>query len=278
MKLEVDGVTRTYRSGNRIVEALKSSTFTIDHADFVVFLGPSGCGKSTLLNIISGLEHPTSGQVVLDGEAMTGPSPDIGMVFQQYTLFPWLTVEKNAAFADRLKCNGAKGQLENDRPRNIARRARKLLKLVGLEDFSNAYPRELSGGMQQRLAIVRALANRPKILLMDEPFGALDSQTREELQDMIQLLSQVEKITVIFVTHDVDEAVYLANRVMVFSPAPGRIVEQVTIPFGPARDPSLKLTEEFLTIKRNLKKLISQDQTPSYSRKELLELIDSSRS
>ena len=278
MKLEVDGVTRTYRSGNRIVEALKSSTFTIDHADFVVFLGPSGCGKSTLLNIISGLEHPTSGQVVLDGEAMTGPSPDIGMVFQQYTLFPWLTVEKNAAFADRLKCNGAKGQLENDRPRNIARRARKLLKLVGLEDFSNAYPRELSGGMQQRLAIVRALANRPKILLMDEPFGALDSQTREELQDMIQLLSQVEKITVIFVTHDVDEAVYLANRVMVFSPAPGRIVEQVTIPFGPARDASLKLTEEFLTIKRNLKKLISQDQTPSYSRKELLELIDSSRS
>ena len=120
MKLEVDGVTRTYHSDNRIVEALKSCAFTIDHADFVVFLGPSGCGKSTLLNIISGLEQPTSGQVILDGEAMTGPSPDIGMVFQQYTLFPWLTVEKNAAFADRLKCNGAKGQLENDRPRNIA--------------------------------------------------------------------------------------------------------------------------------------------------------------
>ena len=278
MKLEVDGVTRTYHSDNRIVEALKSCTFTIEHADFVVFLGPSGCGKSTLLNIISGLEHPTSGQVILDGEAMTGPSPDIGMVFQQYTLFPWLTVEKNAAFADRLKCNGAKGQLENDRPRNIARRAQKLLKLVGLEDFSKAYPRELSGGMQQRLAIVRALANRPKILLMDEPFGALDSQTREELQDMIQLLSQVEKITVIFVTHDVDEAIYLANQVMVFSPAPGGIVEEVPIPFGPARDPSLKLTEEFLTIKRDLKRLISQDQTPSYSRKELLELIDSSRS
>lgn len=276
MKLDIRDVSKTFVTDERIVQALMSSNFTVDHNDFIVFLGPSGCGKSTLLNIISGLEDASSGQVILDGDPITGPSPEIGMVFQQYTLFPWLTVRQNAMFAAQLKCNGAKGQLENDRPRNIIHRAQKLLKLVGLENFSNAYPNELSGGMQQRLAIVRALANRPKVLLMDEPFGALDSQTREELQDMIQLLSQVEKITVMFVTHDVDEAIYLANRVMVFSQSPGRIIEEVSIPFGPTRDPALKLSEEFLAIKKNLKELINQDKTPSYSRKELLELISHS--
>ena len=276
MKLDIREVSKTFVTDERIVQALMSSNFTVDHNDFIVFLGPSGCGKSTLLNIISGLEDASSGQVILDGDPITGPSPEIGMVFQQYTLFPWLTVRQNAMFAAHLKCNGAKGQLENDRPRNIIHRAQKLLKLVGLENFSNAYPNELSGGMQQRLAIVRALANRPKVLLMDEPFGALDSQTREELQDMIQLLSQVEKITVMFVTHDVDEAIYLANRVMVFSQSPGRIIEEVSIPFGPTRDPAIKLSEEFLAIKKNLKELINQDKTPSYSRKELLELISHS--
>ena len=276
MKLDIRDVSKTFVTDERIVQALMSSNFTVDHNDFIVFLGPSGCGKSTLLNIISGLEDASSGQVILDGDPITGPSPEIGMVFQQYTLFPWLTVRQNAMFAAQLNCNGAKGQLENDRPRNIIHRAQKLLKLVGLENFSNAYPKELSGGMQQRLAIVRALANRPKVLLMDEPFGALDSQTREELQDMIQLLSQVEKITVMFVTHDVDEAIYLANRVMVFSQSPGRIIEEVSIPFGPTRDPALKLSEEFLAIKKNLKELINQDKTPSYSRKELLELISHS--
>ena len=276
MKLDIREVSKTFVTDERIVQALMSSNFTVDHNDFIVFLGPSGCGKSTLLNIISGLEDASSGQVILDGDPITGPSPEIGMVFQQYTLFPWLTVRQNAMFAAHLNCNGAKGQLENDRPRNIIHRAQKLLKLVGLENFSNAYPNELSGGMQQRLAIVRALANRPKVLLMDEPFGALDSQTREELQDMIQLLSQVEKITVMFVTHDVDEAIYLANRVMVFSQSPGRIIEEVSIPFGPTRDPALKLSEEFLAIKKNLKELINQDKTPSYSRKELLELISHS--
>ncbi|MCY4533243.1 MAG: ABC transporter ATP-binding protein [Gammaproteobacteria bacterium] len=276
MKLDIRDVSKRFVTDERIIQALMSSNFTVDHNDFIVFLGPSGCGKSTLLNIISGLEDASSGQVILDGDPITGPSPEIGMVFQQYTLFPWLTVRQNAMFAAQLSCNGAKGQLENDRPRNIIHRAQKLLKLVGLENFSNAYPHELSGGMQQRLAIVRALANRPKVLLMDEPFGALDSQTREELQDMIQLLSQVEKITVMFVTHDVDEAIYLANRVMVFSQSPGRIIEEVRIPFGPTRDPALKLSEEFLAIKKNLKELINQDKTPSYSRKELLELISHS--
>ncbi len=276
MKLDIRDVSKRFVTDERIVQALMSSNFTVDHNDFIVFLGPSGCGKSTLLNIISGLEDASSGQVILDGDPITGPSPEIGMVFQQYTLFPWLTVRQNAMFAAQLSCNGAKGQLENDRPRNIIHRAQKLLKLVGLENFSNAYPHELSGGMQQRLAIVRALANRPKVLLMDEPFGALDSQTREELQDMIQLLSQVEKITVMFVTHDVDEAIYLANRVMVFSQSPGRIIEEVRIPFGPTRDPALKLSEEFLAIKKNLKELINHDKTPSYSRKELLELISHS--
>ncbi|MEM9443772.1 MAG: ABC transporter ATP-binding protein [Verrucomicrobiota bacterium] len=274
MKLEVRQVSKIYQGHKQSVVALESSSLMIESGEFVCFLGPSGCGKSTLLSVIGGLENPTTGQVILGGESVLGPTPEIGMVFQKYTLFPWMTVLQNASFGKRLQCNGARGQLENDRPRNIMKRAEKLLEMVGLAEFQNAYTKELSGGMQQRTAIARALANRPKVLLMDEPFGALDSQTREEMQEMLLLLSRVEKTTVIFVTHDVEEAVFLGDRVFVFSPRPGKIIREEKIPFDKDRKPELKLSAPFLTLKRSLLHELRRSQPPSFDRNKLLEAVE----
>jgi len=276
MTVYVDGASKRYEARGSVVEALAPTSMRIDPREFVAFLGPSGCGKSTLLNLISGLEQPSQGQIFLGENEIKQPSYEIGMVFQQYTLFPWLTVLQNAQFAARLACNGPKGQLYNERPRTIFQRAEKLLELVGLEGFKQSYPSELSGGMKQRLAIVRALANRPQVLLMDEPFAALDTQTREEMQDMVKLLSQIEKTTVVFVTHDVEEALYLADRVFVFSPRPGRVVDEVPVPFGAKRELSLKLNEEFLALKRKLLDTMSEGVERSYDRERLLAMLDES--
>lgn len=273
MKLEIQEVSKIYPTKSGPLEALSPSSLTIQSGEFVSFLGPSGCGKSTLLSIIGGLEQATKGKVILDDQVIQGPTADIGMVFQRYTLFPWLNVLDNAAFGQRLSCNGPQGQIKNDRPKNIRKRARRLLEMVGLSDFEKVYPRELSGGMQQRVAIARALANRPKVLLMDEPFGALDSQTREEMQEMLLLLSRVEKTTVIFVTHDVEEAIFLANRVFLFSPRPGQISREEPIPLGIDRDSSMKLSDDFLRIKASLLKQLQESKPPSYDRKKLLGAI-----
>jgi NitT/TauT family transport system ATP-binding protein len=272
MKLEVRGVAKTFAGRQSDVVALTPTSFTVEGGEFVSLLGPSGCGKSTTLSVIAGLEEATAGEVFLDGARVIGPGPERGMVFQSYTLFPWLTVEENTRFALGLTVNarraGARGTADVER-------ADALLELMGLADFRRAYPRELSGGMKQRVAIARALTNRPKVLLMDEPFGALDAQTREEMQELMLLLQRHERTTVLFVTHDVEEAIYLSGRVLVFSPRPGRILRDVSVPFGPGpeRTLDLKVTPEFVQLKRGLFELLHRGGLASNDRRTLLDRL-----
>jgi len=252
MKLELQKLAKTYAGKSGPVAALSPTTFSVEGGAFVTLLGPSGCGKSTALQLIAGLDEPTSGEVRLDGGRVTGPGAERGMVFQSYTLFPWLNVFDNTRFSTHLSRNRARPGA--DLPADARERARSLLELMGLKDFQHAYPRELSGGMKQRVAIARALTNRPKLLLMDEPFGALDAQTREEMQQLMLLLHAHERTTVLFVTHDVEEALYLSSRVLVFSARPGRVISDLAVPFGSSaeRRPELKLSPEFTELKREL--------------------------
>jgi len=237
--------------------------------DSLLLVGPSGCGKSTTLYAIAGLEQATGGEIRLDGQPVTGPGHDRGMVFQNYTLFPWLTVRQNARFAFSLANNRGAGTAEGAAV--DATRADSLLNLMGLNKFYDAYPRHLSGGMKQRVAIARALANRPKVLLMDEPFGALDAQTREEMQELLLHLSRHEKTTILFVTHDVEEAIYLSTRILVFSARPGRIMREITVPFGPERSLDMKLTEPFIRLKREIVGLLHHVPGPDHDRQALLQ-------
>ena len=252
MKLELRQLAKTYAAKRGQVTALLPTSFSVEGGAFVTLLGPSGCGKSTALQLIAGLEEATSGEVLLDGAKVTGPGAERGMVFQSYTLFPWLNVFDNTRFSTQLSRNQARPGVEQ--PAAVLERARSLLELMGLKDFQRAYPRELSGGMKQRVAIARALTNRPKVLLMDEPFGALDAQTREEMQQLMLLLHAHEQTTVLFVTHDVEEAIYLSSRILVFSARPGRVISDMAVPFGPSaqRSPELKLSPEFTELKRDL--------------------------
>jgi NitT/TauT family transport system ATP-binding protein len=255
MKLELRQLDKAYAAKSGRVPALLPTSFSVGAGEFVTLLGPSGCGKSTALRLIAGLDEPTSGEVLLDGARVTGPGPERGMVFQSHTLFPWLNVLENTCFSTQLARNRARHGSDRRAP---AERARSLLELMGLRDFERAYPRELSGGMQQRVAIARALTNCPELLLLDEPFGALDAQTREEMQELMLRLHAHEGTTVLFVTHDVEEAIYLSSRVLVFSARPGRIVRDLEVPFGQSseRRPELKLTREFTELKRALRELL----------------------
>jgi NitT/TauT family transport system ATP-binding protein len=255
MKLELRQLAKTYAAKSGAVVALSPTSFSVAGGAFVTLLGPSGCGKSTALQLVAGLEEPTSGEVLLDGARVTGPGPERGMVFQSYTLFPWLNVLENTRFSTQLAKNRARQTA--GQPAAVER-ARSLLELMGLTDFERAYPRELSGGMKQRVAIARALTNCPKVVLMDEPFGALDAQTREEMQELLLLLHAHERTTVLFVTHDVEEAIYLSSRVLVFSARPGRVVGDVSVPLGPSaeRRPDLKLSAGFTELKRELVSLL----------------------
>ena len=213
--VSIQAVSRVFETakGQR-TQALQPVDFEVKDNDFVTILGPSGCGKSTLLRIVAGLDHATSGRVLLDGVPVEGPGADRGMVFQSYTLFPWLTIEQNIRFGLRERGMPEAQQKE---------RAAYFIAKVGLRGFEQHFPKQLSGGMQQRTAIARALANDPKILLMDEPFGALDNQTRVLMQELLLGIWEAERKTVLFVTHDIDEAIFMANRVAVFSARPGRI-------------------------------------------------------
>ena len=243
--LRIEGVTRTFPGRGRTPPtlALQPISLTVAPGEFVAILGPSGCGKSTLLRIVAGLDQPTGGTVRLDAAPVTGPGPDRGMVFQSYTLFPWLTVEQNIRYGLRER------GLPEAEQREIAAR---FIARTGLRGFENHWPRQLSGGMQQRTALARALANDPEILLLDEPFGALDHQTRELMQELLLEIWQGDRKTVLFVTHDIDEAIFLANRVLVMSARPGRIKAEVPVPLPYPREWTVKTTPEFGALKARL--------------------------
>ena len=240
VKVKISNVSKIYKGTNKDVHALDNVNLDIYKNEFVCVIGSSGCGKSTLLNILAGLDTPNSGTIEIDGKAIEGTGVDRGVVFQQYALFPWLTVAKNVAFGL---------ELQKKSKDEINKIVDHYLKAVGLIDFKNSYPKELSGGMKQRVAIARAYAVNPNILLMDEPFGALDAQTRAQLQTELLNTWDNEKKTCFFITHDVDEAVFLAQRVVIMSPRPGRIKAIVEVPIPYPRVPETKLSKEFNDIK-----------------------------
>ncbi|MEM9490500.1 MAG: ABC transporter ATP-binding protein [Myxococcota bacterium] len=247
--LDVVALTRRFpaAAGAGAITALADVSFAVHHRELLSVVGPSGCCKSTLLRLIAGLDEPSAGEVRLDGHAVRGPGADRGVVFQQYTLFPWLDVRDNVAFGLRMKGEGRSAARE---------RAMPWLDLVGLSRFARHYPSQLSGGMKQRVAIARALANQPRILLMDEPFGALDAQTRASMQaHLLRIHSQVD-VTILFITHDLDEAVYLSDRVLVLAAHPGRVLELVPVPLARPRSPRDVRTPEFLAIRERLDRLI----------------------
>lgn len=239
-KIVIDNLTKKYegRSGETI--ALNGVSLTIKENEFVCVVGPSGCGKSTMLNVIAGLEKPTAGKVCMNGVEITAPGPERGVIFQQYALFPWLTVQKNVEYGLKIQ------KVPKERRREIAD---KYLEMVELTDFKSAYPKELSGGMKQRVAIARGYAINPKMLLMDEPFGALDAQTRSQLQEALLHTWQEEQKTCFFITHDVEEAVLLAQRIVIMSARPGRIKEIVQVDIPYPRNQKTKLTLAFNNIK-----------------------------
>ncbi len=245
--LEVQNLNKEFNGNHGNTIALKNISFTTHRREFVCVIGPSGCGKSTLIRILAGLESPSSGAVLLDGKPVTGPGPDRGMVFQGYTLFPWLTVKKNVMFGLERSGRG-KSASEQD--------ALQWIELVGLSKFANSYPHELSGGMKQRVAIARALANQPRILLMDEPFGALDAQTRARMQNYLMEIWRNIDITILFITHDLDEAIYLADRILVLKAHPGEVQELIEVPIPQPRSPEQLLSPEFLATKKRLEMLI----------------------
>ena len=244
-KLVIEGVGRTFPGvhGGAPTVALTPVSLSVADNDFITILGPSGCGKSTLLRIVAGLDRPSEGRVLLDGAEVRGPGADRGMVFQSYTLFPWLTVEENVRFGLREKGLAAAEQ---------ASIARHWIHKVGLDGFERHHPKMLSGGMQQRTAIARALANAPKILLLDEPFGALDHQTRGLMQELLLAIWESEKTTVLFVTHDIEEAIFMASRVVVMSARPGRIKADVAVSLAHPRHYTVKTTAPFSALKARL--------------------------
>ncbi|CAM5771299.1 ABC transporter ATP-binding protein [Bosea minatitlanensis] len=244
-KLVIENVGKVFpgQHGAEPTRALMPTTLTVADNDFIAILGPSGCGKSTLLRIVGGLESASEGRVMLDGAAVAGPGADRGFVFQSYTLFPWLTVQQNIAFGLR-----EKGLPEAER----LKIARDWAGRVGLSGFVDHFPKQLSGGMQQRTAIARALANDPKILLLDEPFGALDNQTRSLMQEMLLGIWERERKTVLFVTHDIEEAIFVGSRVVVMSARPGRIKADIPVELPHPRPYTIKTSREFVALKERL--------------------------
>ncbi|KIL40398.1 nitrate ABC transporter ATP-binding protein [Gordoniibacillus kamchatkensis] len=241
--MQISGLQKVYAGRQGDVVALQNVNLSIEPNEFVCVVGPSGCGKSTLLNIIAGLEDATSGTVQVDGKDVTGPGKERGVVFQQYALFPWKTVIQNVEFGLKLKGMNKKERRE---------KAEFYLELVGLKDFAHAYPKELSGGMRQRVAIARAYAVQPEVLLMDEPFGALDAQTRAQLQEELLATWQKEQKTCFFITHDVEEAVILAQKVIIMSARPGRVKEIVNVDIPYPRNQETKLLDRFSEIKNEI--------------------------
>lgn len=250
--LEVKDVQKIFSTPKGDVTALKNINFKAHRREFVCVIGASGCGKSTLIRILAGLESASSGQVLLDGNPVSGPGPDRGMVFQGYTLFPWLTVKKNVMFG--LRSQGMTYATAESE-------ALQWIDLVGLEKFADAYPDQLSGGMKQRVAIARALANKPRILLMDEPYGALDAQTRCKMQSYLLEIWHNIDITILFITHDLDEAIYLADRILVLKSHPGEVEEIIEVPVPRPRNQEQFISPEFLATRKRIDELIHPPTT-----------------
>ena len=246
--LVLKGVEKTFRSRKGMVQALHDINLTLDDGEFVSVVGASGCGKSTLLRIVAGLEPASAGELTLDNAPLLAAGKDRGMVFQQYTLYPWLSALDNVEFG-----------LRHLPKRQRADEARRFLDVVGLLDFAGSYPFQLSGGMQQRVAIARALALRPSILLMDEPFGALDAQTRSLMQELLLSIWERDRLSVLFVTHDIDEAIFLADRICVLSTKPGRVREIIDVRLPRPRDFSQQMEGEFLALKQHVRGLIHDE-------------------
>ena len=250
VKVHIDHVVKKFNGRNGEMVALNGVDMDIHENEFICVVGPSGCGKSTLLNIIAGLTQPTSGTVLCNGKEVTGTGTDRGVVFQQYALFPWLTVKKNVKFA--LEMRGVKGQEADEE-------AMKYLEKVDLVKFADHYPKELSGGMKQRVAIARAYAANPEVLLMDEPFGALDAQTRTQLQTELLETWEKDRKTCFFITHDVDEAIILAQKVIIMSARPGRIKEMVDIDIPYPRTQETKMSPRFMELKNHIWSQVYQE-------------------
>jgi NitT/TauT family transport system ATP-binding protein len=270
--LEVRGLSKQFMSRSGPTEALRDISFKVHRRELVCVIGPSGCGKSTLIRILAGLERQSAGQVLMDGRPVDGPGRDRGMVFQGYSLFPWLTVKHNVMFGPKIG-GASNGAAESQ--------ARQWLDLVGLTRFADAYPHQLSGGMRQRVAIARALVNEPRIMLMDEPFGALDAQTRSRMQQHLLDIWRNIDLTILFITHDLDEAIYLADRILVLKPHPGEVLEFLEVPVPRPRSAAQFAGPEFQATKARLEALIHPPQTPSadddepdLERKPMLRLID----
>jgi NitT/TauT family transport system ATP-binding protein len=245
--LQLRGASKTFRRGDYVVDALAPIDLTVETGEFVTILGPSGCGKTTLLHLLGGFELPTTGSVEIDGRPITGPGRDRGMVFQEATLFPWRSIRANVAWPMEVR---------GIAQRTALAKADELLVKVGLEGFGDAQPAELSGGMRQRAALARTLAMEPSVLLMDEPFGALDAQTREVMQEELTRLWQQSGLTVVFITHDITEAIFLGDRVIVMGAAPGRIVEDCRIDLGRPRTAETKADPRILAYRAQLWDLI----------------------
>jgi NitT/TauT family transport system ATP-binding protein len=260
--IDVKGVNKVFKTDNREVVALRDINLQIPQGQFVCLLGPSGCGKSTLLNAIAGFSLPSSGEITADGQLITGPGPERGMVFQEYALFPWMTVEKNIAFGLEIK-----GMAQAE----IKQRVDQLLGMLSLSDFRNRYPKDLSGGMRQRVAIARVLALDSPIMLMDEPFGALDALTRRNLQDeLLRIWSELKK-TIIFVTHSIEEAIYLADRIVVMTYRPGTVKRDMIVELPRMRDPA---SADFNALKRELGALVMEEQQRHHSDELRMAAVD----
>ena len=251
-KIRAEHIDKVYKTGKKSVAAIEDVSIDIQDNNFVCIVGPSGCGKSTLLRMLEGLDFPSAGNIIVNDRKVTGPGPDRGMVFQTYTLFPWMNVEDNIKFGLKIK------KLPKAEQQEIADR---YLKIIGLEKFAKSYSKELSGGMKQRVAIARALANQPEVLLMDEPFGALDPHTKSMMQLLMREIWVKEHPTVVFITHDIDEAVFLADKIYVMSARPGKMIKRVNVYLPHKRTLDLKDSPEFIKIRKGINDLLYMANT-----------------